>query len=228
MIDTVRQDLRFALRLFRRRPGFTLLAVLTLAFGIGATTAVYTIVHAVLLRALPYRNPDELVVIWDNAARDRNLKAQMLATYADLEQYAAHAKLIGNLSAVGRTRPVLHYGGVATRRLAGVATVSTFSKTLGIEPFLGRSFVEEDQRGGCAVVLQHRFWTTTLGADPSLIGRSLALDQSSCTVLGVMPAGFTFFPDTSDMWFLMGHDSASAKKPPEVAMFARLRSGATA
>jgi predicted permease len=221
------RDVRFALRLFRRRPGFAVLATATLALGIGATTAVYTIVRAVLLRPLPYRDPGPLVLIWDNAPRDGDQVRQILARRLDFEEYRRSARLIESVSLAGRTRPVLRWGGTAQSRLAGVVTLPLFRETLGVEAKLGRVFIPADESGGCSLVLAHRFWSGVLGADRSLVGRTLTLDNTPCTVLGVMPPEFTFFPDTADMWFLDGHDSTGAKEIGFGAVCARLKPGVT-
>ena len=111
--------------------------------------------------------------------------------------------------------------------LAGLVTVGSFDKTLGVQAAMGRTFTEEDQEGGCSVVLEHSFWATTLAADPSIVGKSLTLDQKSCTVLGVMPPRVAFFPARANMWFLVGHDPSPSHGPLFVVMFARLKPGVT-
>ncbi|HEY6346306.1 MAG TPA: ABC transporter permease [Bryobacteraceae bacterium] len=220
------QDFRFAKRLFHRQPGFTSLVALTLGLGVGATTAVYTIVRAVLLRS-PYRDAGRIVAIWDNAARDGDQVRQILASGADFAEYKRSARLLDDIGIAGRTRPVLHYGDTNQTRMAGLVTASLFRSTLGVEAQLGRTFVPEDEQGGCSVVLAHSFWVTVLGGQKSWVGRSLSLDQSSCTVLGVMPAGFTLFPNTADMWFLVGHAPSTTPNPPFGMVCARLKPGVT-
>jgi predicted permease len=218
------QDCRFAARIFARRPGFAIIAALTLALGVGATTAVYSIVHAVLLRPLPYQDPERLVLIWDNDVREQRQKT---VSYAHFEEYSRNAHLIDRLSASGRSYPLLTYNGVTKQWLAGLVTAGSFDKTLGVQALLGRTFIDEDQQGGCSVVLEHGFWLTTFAADPSIVGKSLTLDRKSCVVLGVMPPRVAFFPARANMWFLLGHDSAASKEPLFVVMFARLKPGVT-
>jgi putative ABC transport system permease protein len=217
-------DLRFAWRMLSRRPGFAIVAALTLALGVGGSTAVYSIVHAVLLRPLPYQDPERLVLIWDNDVREQRQKT---VSYAHFEEYSRNARLIEQVSASGRSYPLLTYNGVTKQRLAGLVTPGSFDKTLGVQALLGRTFIDEDQQGGCSVVLEHSFWLTTFAADASIVGKSLTLDQKSCIVLGVMPPRVAFFPARANMWFLFGHDSTATKEPPFVVMFARLKPGVT-
>jgi predicted permease len=218
-------DLRFALRLFRRRPGFAVLAAATLSLGIGATTAAYTIVRAVLLRPLPYLDPSRLVLIWDSEPRDTDQVHQILPRRPDFEEYRRSARLIEKVSLVGRARPLLSLSGISQRRLAGVVTLPLFRETLGVQAVLGRVFTPDDERSGCSVVLAHRFWSGVLGGDQSLVGRSLMPDGAACTVLGVMAPEFSFFPDTADMWFLEGHDSTGGKRINIGVICARLKRG---
>lgn len=219
------QDIRFSLRQFRRRPGFAILAVLTLACGIGGTTAVYTVVHAVLLRAPLYDDPASLVIVWDNAPRDGDQVRQILASPADYREYVRSAKLLEHIALMGRTLPVLKRDGVAHRQVAGVATTGLFRDTLRLDAILGRTFDPSDEAGGCSVILAHPFWTSTFGADPTVVGHNLDLDNTACTVIGVMPAGFSLFPNTANMWFLAGHTPASPRLTKFGAVLARLKPG---
>lgn len=225
MLETLRQDLRFAIRQFRKRPGFALLAAITLGLGIGATTAVYTIVHAVLLRPLPYSNPGSLVVIWDNLLSDGDQQHQMLASYADFEQYRLGSTLLTDFAAAGRTRVRLTYGSLAHTHLAGILSGDALRGTLGVRAEIGRIFTEEESSAGCITVLQHKLWTTAFGADPSVAGRSISIEGTPCTVVGVMPASFTFFPVQADLWFPLGHQPNPTRQVTSVAVFARLKPG---
>jgi putative ABC transport system permease protein len=199
------QDVRFAIRQYSKQPGFSMLAVLTLAFGIGATTAVYSLVHAVLLRPLPFADADGLVMVWDNSPQDGDRFKAIMVSRDDLDQYVKSSRTLDRLSSAGRIRPTLHYGGITKRVLGGLVTSAMFSETLGSSPLFGRTFRDDDQQTGCAVILANGFWTRVLGSDASLVRKDLTFDDTLCTVVGVMPAGFDLFPIHADMWFLRDH-----------------------
>jgi putative ABC transport system permease protein len=195
-MDFFRQDLRFAVRTLRKSPGFTLMAVLTLALGIGAATALYSVVHAVLLQPLPYPQPERIVQLWQvnqegNQARvsDPNYAdwVALSRSFAALAQYQ-----VATTSVVGGDEPV--------RR--PVAWVSRdFFRVIGVQPVVGRGFVAEEQQpgGAPAVLVSHSFWQEQLGGEPELTGRSLSFGEHTYTVVGVMPPGFEF-PGGAMLW----------------------------
>jgi putative ABC transport system permease protein len=181
------QDLRFGLRMLLKNPGFTLIAVITLALGIGANAAIFSVVNAVLLRPLPYRDPDRLVLV-------PNARGQDFLRWRDqskaFESIAAFYFNTADFTGSGEPE-----------RLA-VATVSTdLFATLGVAPALGRAFTPEDDREGGepVVVLSNSFWRLRFGSDPQVIGRALTLNNQSQTVIGIMPPGFRFLGDY-DLW----------------------------
>ncbi len=219
-------DLRFALRGFAKRPTFTLVAALTLALGIGATTAVFSIVDAVLLKPLPYRDPERLAAIWITSTREQTL-AKMFATYADYVEFRAHSRSFESVAAatwatrLGRT----FTGHGPAREVLTVPATSNFFDTLGVQASLGRTFRAEDETRGCSLVLSHAFWTASLASDPSIIGKSITLDQSPCDVLGVMPPAFSFYPPAAQAWILLGPGFQSHQTQMLVGIFARLKPG---
>jgi putative ABC transport system permease protein len=220
--------MRFALRTFAKRPGFTAVAALTLALGIGATTAVFSIVDAVLLRPLPYRDPDRLAAIWITSSREKGL-AKLFAVHADYAEFRRHARSFENVSAATwatRNGRVLTGLGPA-REVLTIPATSNFFETLGVRATIGRTFSSEDETSGCSVVVSHKFWTSTLHADPSAIGRTLTLDQKPCTVLGVMPERFSFYPTQTQAWVLLGPDYQPDQDKMLVGIFARLKPGVT-
>ena len=183
-------DVRYGLRQLRRSPGFAAVAVLTLALGIGANTAIFSVVNGVLLRPLPYRAPAQLVNVWSTNLTSRT--SQMPASYPDFLDWRAQNHVFESIAAHN----------YATFTLAGpkepahvegrVVSASLFS-VLGVKPALGRSFLpEEDQPGHHVVVLSHDLWQGRFNADPAVLGRNIRLDTSSVTVVGVMPPGFQF------------------------------------
>jgi putative ABC transport system permease protein len=183
-MTTLLHDLRYGWRVLARNPGFTAVAVLTLALGIGATTAIFTVVYAVLLRPLPYPEPDRLVYIagdaWGIFSRGREFLAWKGRSQT-LSQIAAYIQFDANLTG----------GGEAERVTSGTASPSFF-QLLGVQPALGRLFLPEEDRVGASpvAVISHAFWKRRFGGDPSVIGRALTLDARIYTVIGVLPASF--------------------------------------
>ena len=216
------QDFRFALRLMRKSPAFTAVAVLTLALGIGATTAIFSIVNAALLRPLPYRDPARLIMVTDRNVREGGA-AVFFPHYKDFEEYARHQRTFDSIAAAtwATSGTVLMGRGPALGVLSIPSSVSFF-EMLGVKPALGRTFLPDDENRGCSVVLSDRFWRGKLAADRSIVGQSLALNRTACTVVGVMPPKFSFYPPEADLWRL-----DRAAMPPLAGIFGRLKPGVT-
>lgn len=216
------QDLRYAFRLMRKSPALTAIAALTLALGIGANAAIFSIVNAVLLRPLPYRDPARLVVVWDRSLHESNL-AKIFSRYPDFQEYQRRSRSFESLSAATWASPdigpTLTGRGSAQHVLAIPASTSFFD-TLGVKAALGRTFLPQDASGGCTVVLSYKFWAGKLGADRGIVGQGLALGGNACTVVGVMPQGFAFYPPATDMWRAIG-----ANAPALTGIFGRLKPG---
>src|SRR3954451_22990840 len=185
MIADLRQDLRYGFRMLFKNPGFTAIAVLALALGIGANTAIFSVVNTILLRPLPYKNPSQLVVIWENATHlgfPKNTPSP--ANFLDwqkqntlLEGMAAFAERSFNLTGIGEPE-----------RLEGRRVSANLFDLLGVRPILGRNFVpDEDKPGTKVALLNESLWRRRFGSDPGVIGRSLALNGESYTVVGVLP-----------------------------------------
>jgi len=221
-------DLRIAARTLARRPGFTSVAALTLALGIGAATAVFSIVNAVLLSPLPYHDPSRLAAIWITSTREQSL-AKLFAIHADFVDFQRHARTLESVAAATwavRTGRVLTGNGPAREVLTIPATAGFFD-TLGVRAAVGRTFRAEDESRGCSLVLSHKFWTTAFAADPAIAGRGISLDQQPCTVLGVMPANFSFYPGQTQAWILLGPGFQPDQDRMLVGIFARLKPGVT-
>jgi putative ABC transport system permease protein len=227
-ISIALQDLRFAARSCARRPGFAALAILTLGLGIGATTAVFSILDAVLLRPLPYRQPDRLAAVWLTSTREASL-AKLFATYRDYSEFARHARSFDGVAAAtwAKRSPSVLTGHGPARDILTIPASGNFFEMLGVHARLGRVFTRDDEVRGCSLVLAHPFWSTTLGADPAIVGKPLIIDQKPCTVLGVMPAEFSFYPRQTQAWILLGPGFQDAQDAMLVGIFARLRAGVT-
>src|SRR5262245_36596415 len=188
-------DLRYGARILRRNPGFTLIAVLTLALGIGANTAIFSVVNAVLLRPLQYSGPDRLVQVWQNfpqsGANQVTVSAPEFLDYKDQNR-------VFERMATFRPQGFALTGGAEPELIFGIRTSADLFPLLGVAPALGRTFLpEEDQIGGPrAVILSHGLWRRRFGSDTTLIGKSLTLDGQSFTVVGIMQPGFQFPPQS--------------------------------
>jgi putative ABC transport system permease protein len=230
---TLIQDLRYGLRLLARSPGFTAIALLTLTLGIGATAAIFSVVDAVLLRALPYRDPQRLVSVFEDASAvgfPRNTPAP--GNYADIkaqtqifEDAAANNERIYNLTGEpgGRSGD--------PENLQGAGVTRNLFAMIGAKPALGRVFLpEEDRPGGPRVVLiSHGLWKRRFGGDRALIGRDILLNGEKYTVVGVMPAGFSFPFKDAEIWSPMAFtpERLADRGMRYLNVVARLRPGVT-
>jgi len=226
-IESFVQDVRYGLRMLAKNPGFTAVAVITLALGIGANTAVFSIVDAVLLRPLPYKDPHRLVVVWQ-AQPGRFGSSESFDSFRDFEEWRHSSRSFEQIEALtwARAGANLTWRGKPQRVLLIPATEGIFS-LLGVAAAQGRTFEPEDLRAGCTLVLAHRFWQDRLGAAPDIVGGSLPLDGTACTVVGVMPEGFDFYPKQTDLWSLITPESEFRRKPfySVVGVFGRLNAG---
>lgn len=234
--ESLAQDLRFAARALRRSPGFTVAAVATLALGIAAATAVFAVVHGVLLRPLPVRAQDEAVVLWTRAPS--GAADHLPATYADLAALRARTRALRGVEGVayqGALEQVVRDGaGPFTLRATWVT--GGFFPLLGVAPLHGRTLLPADDVPGAApvVVIGHGLWRRRFGGDPAAVGRRLEWNGKRYTIAGVLPRGFEY-PAGAEAWapalpdFPATLDAAAG--PSEVLVFdlvGRLAPGATA
>lgn len=211
-LEALGQDLRFGLRMLRKNPAFTLIAVLSLALGIGANTALFSVVDAVLLKTLPVKEPEALVLFEWQAGRafrysgasgtsfvkdDPNIKAMSLFRYevfARMRQahVAALDSPLSDLFAFAPLRELNAVTGQQAEVINGQAVSGSYFTGLGVQPLLGRTITDEDDKGGATpvVVLSHSYWQERFAANPSVIGQALKLNQQSFTIIGVTPPGF--------------------------------------
>jgi predicted permease len=205
-MDTVIKDLRYALRLLFKSPGFTTVAVLTLALGIGANAAMFSVVTAVLLRPLPFPEPQRIVAVGPRGQRSGQLNS---SSYPDFFDYRARSRSFEHLASYYDSDQTLTGIGDPLHVRAIVAS-SGFFEALGAQPILGRTFrKEEEQAGQHFVVLSNQMWRERFGADPAIVGRGINLKDRPYTVIGVMPPGFQFPIGSipSDLWMTMAKDA---------------------
>ena len=229
------QDLHFAFRSFGRRRGLLLLAVTTLALGVGSSTALFSLVNGVLLRPLPYRDPERLAILWHVFGQGaQDLPAMHPLDYRD---YRDRSRTLEALTIATGQQLIL--GGDANPQIVQVGSVAShFFSFLGVDPMLGRQFREsEDVPGGPRVVmLSHRIWQTRYGGDPKIVGRIIELNAQPAEVVGVLPESFrldlpseTYALRDSDVWRPAQIDFS--RQPPRnltaYTVFARLRPGVT-
>ncbi|HKQ78547.1 MAG TPA: ABC transporter permease [Blastocatellia bacterium] len=197
-MQSLLQDLRYGARMLLKKPGFTLIAVITLALGIGANTAIFSVVNAVLLRPLPFAEPDRLVMIREMKVPDFPQFAISPANFLDYQkQNTVFERLVA-------MRPVTFNltGAGDPERLRGMSLTSGFCAMLGVQPQIGRDFLpEEDQPGrDNVVILSHGLWQRRFGGDPKILNQEISLDGRAYTVVGVMPSTFQFLDRTSEIW----------------------------
>jgi predicted permease len=213
-METLWQDLRYAARSLAKSPGFALFAIAVIALGIAANTAIFSVVDAVLLRALPYRNPDQLVMLWEDASFvgfPHNTPAP--GNYAD---WKAQNHVFEDVAGM-RFSSFSLTGDGDPEQIQGPAVTANLFPILGVKPSLGRVFSEEEDRPGAphVVILSHGLWLRRFGADPQIIRKDLLLNDEKYTVVGVMPRGFTFPDRDAQLWVpaafssrtLANHDS---------------------
>lgn len=195
-MNNMLQDLRFAVRTLFRAPAFTTASVLTLALGIGATTALFSVVNGVLLRTLPYPNPDRIVQVWQlNDSGSRTNVSDL-----DFEDIAAQSRSFKALAQFNDFMASVS-GGSESARVGGALVSRDAFEVLGVRPIMGRTFLpEEQQQGGVpAVLVSHGYWQRNLGGSGDALGRVLMIDYEPFTVVGVMPPGFDF-PSRTEFW----------------------------
>ena len=210
------QDVRYALRSLGRAPGFTLVTLLTLALGIGGTTAIFSVVDGILLRPLPYPQPDAIVSV---AQVSRTSRADGAFAAADFIDYKRDTRSFAALA--GFRQDIIDMtGGTEPIRLTTLETTAEFFDVVGLPPLMGRVYSESDRTSGSRLtVIGERMWRQHLGSDPQVIGRTLRLNAVPHTVIGVMPERLVH-PQKVDMWTLAAHEVPSSPIPIQGDMLA--------
>ena len=225
-LQAARQDLHYAWRSLRRQPGFTLVVVLTLALGIGANAAIFSVLDAVLLRPLPYPAGERVMTLWtDNQVQGW---PRDVSSYPNFADWRAQSTSFAELAA-WRGGSATLTGGGAPERLRGVVSTPSLFRVLGVSAARGRVLVDEDQAQTRSVaVISDGFWQRRFGGDPGIVGRTMLLDGVATEIVGVMPAGFAFPDDEIDVWRPFAADIAETPRGQFwLEVLGRLKPGVT-
>jgi putative ABC transport system permease protein len=224
-MDTALRDLRYALRALLRQPGFSIAVALTLALGIGANTAIFSIVHGVLLRPLPYPNDDQLMTVWTRMANGEHETASM----PDYTDWKAQNSSFSRMTAYANSNDNLAAPGGDPERVPSARVIADFFPTLGITPAAGRWFVPDEFVFGShrVVVLSHGLWERRFGANPAIVGQTITLNARPYTVVGVAPASARL-PARAQLWAPFAVDPSSpppSRRGDFLSVVARLKPG---
>jgi predicted permease len=231
-MGTFLQDLKYGLRMLRKSPSFTLIALLTLAVGIGANTAIFSVVNTVLLRPLPYKEPDRLVMLWQISSI---FGSQLGASAPEYLDYRERNKVFNGIGAYS-SRSFNLTGGHEPQRIKAARVSASLFDVLGVSPMFGRSITQqEDQAGGPhVVVLGYSLWRDEFGSNPNILGTTINLDAQPYTVISVMPPSFKFpfdgtpFSDRAELWVPMAftaHEVQARAESMDFRVVGRLKDG---
>ena len=223
---TLIQDLRYGARMLMKKPGFTIVAVITLALGIGANTAIFTVVNAVLLRPLSYPEPERIMRLapdWPNASFRNASEPKFVFWREHSESFDGVAAITGIGSGVNLS------GGGEPEFVSGVRVSADFFRALGVNPAIGRGFTKEEDspNGERVVILSHGLWQRRFGGALALAGKSVSINGDPYTVVGVMPEGFRYGDGQLDVFVPMRVNHASANEGHNYTVLARLKAGVT-
>jgi putative ABC transport system permease protein len=230
MLGDLWRDLRYGARSLRRARGFTAVAVLTLALGVGATTAMFSVLDAVLLRPLPFPDPDRLVLLYQT--NDASSEGLLSFSVSDFLALRGDGRVLGSVATFQTPADGFSYvAGDRAERVFGAVVSADFFTTLGVRPLLGRAFQPGDDAEGAppTAVLGHAFWQRRLGGDPQVVGRSIRLDGRAVTVIGVMPPS-AWFPrgDRAELWTNATFAPPTRHGPFGLSVVGRLKPGTSA
>src|SRR6185503_11595274 len=189
-METFVQDLRHGMRMLVKNPGFTAVALIALALGIGANTAIFSVVNAVLLRPLPYKAPERLVMLQE---KSQQLDV-MSVSYLNFLDWQKQNQTFEQIAVVRRSSFNIT-GGNEAERVAGRILSANFFSVLGVAPARGRDFLPEENEPGASPVLivSHALWQRRFGADPNLVGKTINVNDKDFTIIGILPSDFQFF-----------------------------------
>ena len=222
-MDNLTQDLRYALRTLHKSPGWTLAAAATLALGLGATTAIFSVVNDVVLRPLPYETPDQIQVIKGKNARHGRVYSH--TSFPSWEIYRDAQTSFESLEAWANLTMTFHFDGGAESLFGSITTAGLFS-SLGVSPAMGRGFLAEEDRpeSDAVVILSHQLWQQRFGGDPEVLGSTFHLEEEPYTIVGVMPADF-HFPDNRARYWLPMRGAPRAETSFYLRMLGRVKAG---
>ncbi|HMZ22474.1 MAG TPA: ABC transporter permease, partial [Blastocatellia bacterium] len=229
MEEEMFQDLRYGIRMLTKKPGFTFAAVLALALGIGANTAIFSVINGVFLRPLDYREPDRLMLIWEKLPRADAVELSP----TDYEEYEKRNQVFAQMGAAEWAKFNMTGGSEPIHVDGGAATASLFP-LLGVQPLLGRTFTkEEDDAAVPIVVLGHRLWQSHFAGNPAILNQTIRLNDKSYTVIGVMPPEFQYPPPiyrvqtAGDLWVPRSLARETRKLGHSLTAIGRLKPGVT-
>ncbi len=218
-MQTLLQDLKYGVRMLARAPGFAIVAILTLALGIGANTAIFSVVKAVLLRSLPFKNADRLVILREDV---KNHGPESIA-FANFQDWEKQNRSFSQMAAYSDAEFIVH-SATNSERIYGEEVTQDYFDILGIPAAMGRVFLPEENQTPMkdeVAMIGYGLWERRFGSDPNIIGKSITLNHASFTIVGVAPKGFLGFSDQAEVWIpVMARDAAW----PEVAKFDFLHS----
>ncbi len=211
-MPTFIQDVRYGLRMLGKSPGFTAIALLTLTLGIGATAAIFSVVDAVLLRSLPYHEPERLVSVFEDSSQlgfPRDTPAP-----GNYTEWKKQRQIFEDVAALSLLNYNLTEHGNEPEELGGAKATQNLFSVLGVRPLLGRVFTPDEDRPGAThvVLVSYRLWKRRFGGNPRLIGREIWLSNLKYVVLGVMPPGFSFPFKNTDLWTPIAFPSGTTRQ----------------
>src|SRR5215813_13405366 len=192
-MNTIWQDLRYGARMLIKSPGFTLVAIVTLALGIGANTTIFSVINSLLLKPIPFPEADRLVLVWESQANDpKNRNIVSAPNYWDWRRYSDVFENVAIFDSGGKGYDLSGEG--EPERVSGLRVSAGFFDTLGVKPRLGRTFLLEEEQPGRhqVVVISDGLWRSRYNSDPAIVGKTIKVDSENHTVIGVMPPEFEF------------------------------------
>jgi len=224
-MQTLIQDLRFSVRMLWNKPGFTLIAVINLALGIGASTAIFSAVNPILFEPLPYPSASRIMMIWETRSDGGRSSGNAFGTYRGLVEQSRSFDALAAMKSWQPTRT----GATEPERLDGQRVSASYFNVLGVLPALGRNFQASDDllRGPNVVILSDALWRRRFGSDNTILGRQVTLDDDTYTVIGVMPKTFENVLDpAAELWSPLQYDMSQGRAwGHHLRMVGRLRSG---